>query len=99
MFKFRLPFRLIAIAVWLLPIFFNYEQTTCAQATPASVTELRDKGIQLYRAMNFVESARLLKQAVEKNKADEQSWYYLGLALTTQPKELKSAAKAFETAI
>lgn len=99
MFKLRLLIRLIAIALWLLPISFNYERTTLAQATSGSATELRDNGIQLYRARNFVESTKVLKQAVAKNKSDEQSWYYLALALTTQPKELKNAAKAFEAAI
>lgn len=99
MFKAPLLIRLIAIAIWLLPLAFNYEQTTLAQAPPGSETELRYSGIQLYRVRNFVEAAKVLKDVVKKNDSDGEAWYYVGLALTQQPKELKNATKAFETAI
>ena len=40
-----------------------------------------------------------MKASVKKNATDELAWHYLGLALAQQPKELKNASKAFETAI
>lgn len=70
-----------------------------AQTSSAPGVEERQQGIELYRQKNFVAASQLLKNAVNKNQADEQAWYYLGLALTQQPKELKSATKAFEKAI
>jgi len=33
------------------------------------------------------------------NKADDEAWYYLGLAFFHQPKKIKDAGKAFETAV
>lgn len=71
-------------------------QTT---STPSTNAEERDRGIELYRQVKFAEAASLLRKAVKKNKADEQAWYYLGLSLLYQPKELKNASKAFETAL
>ncbi|MGI8734624.1 MAG: TonB family protein [Pyrinomonadaceae bacterium] len=73
--------------------------TSYAQSPPVTGAADRERGIELYRAKNFVEAAKVLKSAVKKYDADEQAWYYLGLALTQQPKELKDASKAFETAI
>lgn len=70
-----------------------------AQAPFTPGSEERDRGIELFRKRNFTEAAKTLKKATSKNKLDEQSWYYLGLALTQQPKSLKDASKAFEAAI
>ena len=70
-----------------------------AQTSSAPGLEERQHGIELYRQKSFAAATQLLKNAVKKNQADEQAWYYLGLALTQQPKELKNATKAFETAI
>jgi len=66
---------------------------------PAASDEERLNGIELYRQKKFTEAARLLRQAVKKNRSDDEAWYYLGLALLHQPKELKAASKAFETAL
>lgn len=73
--------------------------TSFAQSPPSTEAADRERGIELYRAKNFVEAAKVLKNAVKKNDADEQAWYYLGLALTQQPKELQDASRAFEAAI
>lgn len=70
-----------------------------AQTESGSGVAERQRGIELYRARNFVESAKVLKDVVKQNSGDDEAWYYLGLALTQQPKELKDATKAFETAI
>ena len=56
----------------------------------------RQRGIELYRAKNFSEAAKLLKDVLKKNVRDDEAWYYLGLALTQQPKELKDATKALK---
>jgi TonB family protein len=75
--------------------------TAFAQTTAASVAnaEERQHGIELYRQGKFPEASNLLLKAVKKNKADAEAWYYLGLTLLHQPKELKNASKAFETAL
>ena len=83
----------LLLTLWLLPF------SSLAQAPPTVDFEERERGIQLYRAKDYTKSAKILKIAVKKNDADDQAWYYLGLALTQQPKELKNATKAFETAI
>lgn len=70
-----------------------------AQTAQAVGVEERERGIQLYRAKNYTESAKILKDVVKKNSTDDLAWYYLGLALTQQTKESKNAAKAFEAAI
>jgi TonB family protein len=56
-------------------------------------------GIELYREKKYVEAAKILRKAVKKNPSDNQSWYYLGLSLLHQPKEMKEATKAFEMAL
>lgn len=93
--NFSILFRVVAIVFIASSTF-----TICAQqqtSEPGS-TE-REQGIQLYRQKQYTESARLLKTAVSLNKSDEQGWYYLGLSLTQQAKEMKNASQAFETAI
>ena len=79
----------------------TYAQAPTPTPTPAPVAGLeeRDRGIELFRQKNFKEAAKLLKKAVSKNKLDEKSWYYLGLVHMQQPKSLKDASKAFETAV
>jgi TonB family protein len=89
----------VTYALWLLPAFTPYKQIASAQSTQLADAGERQRGIELYRQKNFVEATQQLKNAVKKNQADEQAWYYLGLTLTQQPKELRSATKAFEKAI
>lgn len=69
------------------------------RATTNAGVERRNRGIELYRQNKFLEASELLQKAVKENKADEEAWYYLGLALLTAPDKVKSAGKAFETAI
>src|SRR5687768_7178086 len=99
MLKTRQLLCVVVIALWLLPALSTYQQIALAQETPLADAGERQRGIELYRQKNFVAATQLLKNAVKKNQADEQAWYYLGLTLTQQPKELKSATKAFEKAI
>lgn len=65
----------------------------------APVANERARGLDLYKQGKFQEAERLFRGIVEKNKSDNESWYYLGLSLMQQPKEVKRATKAFETAL
>lgn len=58
----------------------------------------RQQGIQLYREKKYYEAANALRKAVKVNRADADAWYYLGLSLAQNPKALKDASKALETA-
>ena len=89
---------LIVLTFWLLPTSFRSNRVSAQSASIPGAAE-RDRGIELYRRKNFSEAVKTLKQAVSNNESDEQSWYYLGLALLQNPKEIKNASKAFETAI
>lgn len=75
----------------------------CASAISAfaqtSPVNLRLRGIELYQQKKYSEAAEVLKQAITKDKTDADAWYFLGLALITDPKGLKDASKAFETAV
>lgn len=68
-------------------------------AAPVANAEERQRGIELYRQQKFAEAAKLLRKALKKNHSDDEAWYYLGLALLRQPKDVKEASKAFETAL
>lgn len=89
---------IIATTVWLLPA-SSHSNIVSAQTAPVPGVVERQRGIELYRQNNFSAATQQLKNALKKNDRDDQAWYYLGLALTHQPKELKSATKAFEKAI
>lgn len=69
------------------------------QSTPKTNEAERNRAIELYRQHKYVEASKLLQKAVKANKTDDEAWYYLGLALLPQPKKIKDATKAFETAI
>jgi TonB family protein len=58
----------------------------------------RRLGIQLYNEKKYYEATSALRKAVKIDKADADAWYYLGLSLVQNPKALKDASKAFETA-
>ena len=68
-------------------------------ATPVADSEDHLHGIELYHERKFAEAAKILRQSLKKNGSDDEGWYYLGLALLHQPKEMKEASKAFETAL
>jgi len=70
-----------------------------AQTESANTLTLRVRGIELYHQKKYSEAADVLKQAITKDKADADAWYYFGLALIADPKGLKDASKAFETAV
>ena len=91
--------RLFILITLVLGSLYPANSITLAQAPAAQTNDDRERGIQLYRSNSFVEAAKVLKASVKKNATDELAWHYLGLALAQQPKELKNASKAFETAI
>lgn len=68
-------------------------------ATPVANVEERQRGIELYRQHKFAEAAKLLQKVLKKNRSDDETWHYLGLALLHQPKQIKEASKAFEAAL
>src|SRR6185369_4908589 len=70
-----------------------------AQTGLADTSTLRLRGIELYHQKRYSEAANLLKQVITKDKTDADAWYYLGLALITDPKSWKESSKAFETAV
>src|SRR4030095_7909772 len=72
---------------------------TFAQTRPANTSALRLRGIELYHQKNYSGAADVLKQAITQDKTDADAWYYFGLALIADPKGLKDASKAFETAV
>ena len=69
------------------------------QTTPRTNAAERNLGIELYGQHKFVEASKVLQNAVKENTIDDEAWYYLGLAFLSQPKKIKDATKAFETAI
>ncbi len=69
------------------------------QEAPAANLEERARGLELYNQGKFQEAEKLFRTVVEKHRLDDESWYYLGLSLMQQPKEVKRATKAFETAL
>lgn len=95
----RLPLWFLIAGTAFLFHYSLYGCAVLAQTSSAPGVEERQHGIELYRQKSFAAASQLLKNAVKKNQTDEQAWYYLGLALTQQVKELKGATKAFETAI
>ena len=70
-----------------------------AQPQSASTSALRLRGIDLYHQKKYTEAADVLKQAITQDKTDADGWYFFGLALIADPKGLKDASKAFETAV
>lgn len=70
------------------------------QGTAIASAEERERGIALYQQGEFADAAKVFRKALSKNKSDHEGWYYLGMTLLQQqPKEVKNAAKAFETAV
>lgn len=67
--------------------------------TPPATASARLRGIDLYQQKKYSEAADVLKQAIGKDKSDADAWYYLGLALITDPRSLKDASKSFETSV
>lgn len=59
----------------------------------------RQRGIELYQQKDYVAASDVLKRVVKRDKTDDVAWSYLGFALLHQPKRLKDASKAFETAV
>jgi TonB family protein len=69
------------------------------QDAPKTNSSERIRGIEFYRQRKFFDAIQALQKAVNENKADDEGWYYLGLALLSQPGKSKDAAKAFAKAI
>lgn len=76
-----------------------FDVFAATQSAAIATPEERNHGLALYKQGKFADAAKVFRKAVDKNKSDDEGWYYLGLALLQQPKETKNASKAFETAI
>lgn len=100
MLKRRLPLYAFP-PVLLLLLYVSLSQLISArgQEAPAANLEERARGLELYKQGKFKEAEKLFRAVVEKNKSNDEVWYYLGLSLMQQPKEVKQATKAFETAL
>jgi TonB family protein len=73
--------------------------STQTSSTSVANVEERQRGIALYREEKFSEAAKVLRKVLKKSKSDDEAWYYLGLSLLNQPKELKEASKALEMSL
>lgn len=89
------PF-LLSVALFIACAFVV---SASSQTGTANTSDFRLRGIELYHQKNYSEAADVLKQAITKDKTDADAWYYFGLALIADPKGLKDASKAFETAV
>ena len=85
----------ILLILVLIPTTVAFAQT---RSSPVNAEE-RQRGIDLYRQQKFADAAKILQKLVKKDRLDDEAWYYLGLALLHQPKRIKEASKAFETAL
>jgi TonB family protein len=90
--------KIFALLGLVLSLVYALEVPNCAQTVSTGPSTERLRGIELYRQKRYSEAASALKKAIEENKTDAEGWYYLGLALLQNPKALKDASKAFETA-
>ena len=72
--------RRFSVAVFLSLILLTPSTGATAQQPAGSVSEERDRGIQLYKLGEFKQATESLRAAVKKNKEDADAWYYLGLA-------------------
>ena len=99
----RMFTRCIQLSVLFVPLLAaQAAPSACAVVGPLQSSpnvEKRIRGIELYRQGKFVEAIKVLQSAVKENKTDHEAWYYLGLGFFQQPKKIKDAIKAFETAI
>lgn len=73
-------------------------QTTPQTQTREQTPELK-QAIELYRQNKYVEALEILRKELDKDRTDDRVWYYLGLVLMQQQKELKAASNAFESAL
>lgn len=90
----------LAATFWLVHACSTpFDVFAVAQSAATANADERAHGLALYKQGKFADAAKVFRKAVDKNKSDDEGWYYLGLALLQQPKETKNASKAFETAI
>jgi TonB family protein len=85
-----------------LSVFFSlalcFHLLAIVNSAQTDIARERRQGIQLYNEKKYYEAANVLRKAVKIDKADADAWYYLGLSLAQNPKTLKDASKALETA-
>lgn len=98
--RYLIVYALLVLATLLTPTSHSASAIVGpVQTTPSTSSEKRNHGVELYRQGKFGEASKVLQNAVKENKTDDEAWYYLGLAFFHQPKKIKDAVKAFETAI
>lgn len=68
------------------------------QESPATAREMTTRGIEMYKRGDVKGAIKTLRAAVNLNKDDPESWYYLGSPLAAD-NEFKDARKAFENSV
>jgi TonB family protein len=79
-------------------ILVGYSVPAISQQPVESISEQRNRGIQLYKQGDAKGAAKILAAVVKQDKSDSDAWYFLGLALVRDD-DLRNARKAFETTV
>ena len=90
---------LVVLAVLVISVLPGVGSTASAhfQLPMPAASEERDRGIKLYEQGDATGAIEALHDAVRKDKADGDSWHYLGLSLLLRG-DKDEARKAFEKA-
>lgn len=79
-------------------ILVGYAIPAISQQPVESISEQRDRAIQLYKQGDAKGAAKILAAVVKQDKSDSDAWYFLGLALV-RADDLSNARKAFEATV
>ncbi|HEX5707486.1 MAG TPA: TonB family protein [Pyrinomonadaceae bacterium] len=88
---------IVRLAATLL-LAVNLFPPAAARRTQDSLVSDTTVGIDFFKHGQYDTAVRVLRDAVKKNSADADAWYYLGLALSRQNK-IDDAREAFERAV
>src|SRR5260370_13558518 len=89
--------RRFSVALLLSLILLAASTGATAQQPAGSLSEERDRGIQLYQQGDSPGAVKALRSATHKDKNDLAAWHWLGLALERQGRP-GDARKAHEKA-
>src|SRR5258706_15406567 len=79
-------------------ILVGYSLPAISQQQVESISEQRNRGIQLYKQGDAKGAAKILAAVVKQDKSDSEAWYFLGLALV-HADDLSNARQAFEATV
>jgi TonB family protein len=79
-------------------ILFGYSVPAISQQSIESISEQRNRGIQLSKQGDAKGAVKILTAVVKQDKSDSEAWYFLGLALV-HADDLSNARKAFEATV